>query len=285
MFKRVLALAFTVFVAFAGESNRFILVDCGGVFAKSNKLKAMQVIGIHNLFKAAGLKFWKVPRARQIFFRCLDRVSFNKSFDFEEIKFSEFPSMHARIMHDLCSDDNGVKLPPIFIDLLLGYVTAQEVQQALYNLDLSLHKDIDSNDKAIALQVCKTILPENMCLHMIVDKKMVQLIQKLKNSGYKIIMVSNFEPGAFAKLKEANPEAFSLFDEIVISGDLHRIKPSFSIFEYVFRTFNIQKESCLFIDDQKENYENAIFNGLESILHKNADETEKQLISLGYLSS
>lgn len=283
MFKKILALIFTVFLSFAGDSGKVVLVDCGGVLAKSNKLKAMQVIGISNLFKAAGLKFWKVPKARQIFFKCLNKVKFNKSFNFEEINFSEFPSMHARMMEDV-SDDNGVKLPPIFIDLLLGYVDAYEVQKGLLNIDLSVHKDIDSSDKAIALQVCKTILPQNMCKHMIVDPKMVQLLQKLKDAGHKLIMVSNFEPNAFAKLKEVNEKAFSLFDEIIISGDIHKIKPSFSIFEYVFRIFGISKEDCIFIDDQEENRDNADSNGLKSILHKDADGTEKQLVSLGYLA-
>ncbi len=77
----------------------------------------------------------------------------------------------------------------------------------------------------------------------------------IKNRGMKIFVLSNacntFHD-YFPRFKE---EAF--FDGVMVSSDVHMIKPERRIYELFLDTYRLIPEECLFIDDREENVAGA----------------------------
>ena len=47
------------------------------------------------------------------------------------------------------------------------------------------------------------------------------------------------------------------FNGIVLSSDIHILKPNEDIFKYILNKYNLKEEECLFIDDKDYNIEAA----------------------------
>lgn len=76
-------------------------------------------------------------------------------------------------------------------------------------------------------------------------------IHELKKSGYALYILSNAST-YFAE----NYSFFEItkeFDGMVFSGPLKMLKPKHEIYHYLFDTFHLVPEECLFLDDKKEN--------------------------------
>ena len=90
----------------------------------------------------------------------------------------------------------------------------------------------------------------------------IETIKKLKNLGYKVYLLSN--------LKEIDYEKFikhfdvSIFDEMFLSFKLGMLKPNDDIYQYVINKLNTKPENIYFFDDNKENVDGAIRNGINA---------------------
>lgn len=90
----------------------------------------------------------------------------------------------------------------------------------------------------------------------------IEIIKKLKKLGYKVYLLSN--------LKEIDYEKFikhfdvSIFDEMFLSFKLDMLKPNDDIYQYVIKKLNTKPENIYFFDDNKENIEGAIRNGINA---------------------
>ena len=90
----------------------------------------------------------------------------------------------------------------------------------------------------------------------------IEIIKKLKNLGYKVYLLSN--------LKEIDYEKFikhfdvSIFDEMFLSFKLDMLKPNDDIYQYVINKLNTKPENIYFFDDNKENVDGAIKNGINA---------------------
>jgi putative hydrolase of the HAD superfamily len=82
----------------------------------------------------------------------------------------------------------------------------------------------------------------------------LDLIKSLKTKGYKLYILSNISSEDFANYKHDLEE---LFDGLVLSYELHEIKPYRPIYDYLLKTYNLNPEECLFIDDRLQNIETA----------------------------
>ena len=57
----------------------------------------------------------------------------------------------------------------------------------------------------------------------------------------------------------------NLFDELVVSGYVHKVKPSPDIFQHVIETYQLDPARTLFIDDSFMNIEACLFAGWQGI--------------------
>ncbi len=68
------------------------------------------------------------------------------------------------------------------------------------------------------------------------------------------------------------------FKGIVVSADLHIIKPDARIYQYLLDTYHLKAGECLFLDDVAANVEGAKAVGMQSLqFQNNYDEIENYL--------
>ena len=91
---------------------------------------------------------------------------------------------------------------------------------------------------------------------------MEELVGEIKEKGYPCYLLSNFSEG-FRLMPERTP-VLSKMDGMVISYEIHMLKPDPAIFHYTLETFGIKAEETLFIDDNLHNVEAARELGIVS---------------------
>jgi 2-haloacid dehalogenase len=84
----------------------------------------------------------------------------------------------------------------------------------------------------------------------------VEILQKLKMAGYRLYGLTNWSAEKFSLIKEKY-EAFNLFEDIVVSGEVSLVKPDPAIFHLLLQKIHRQPDECLLIDDSLENIEAA----------------------------
>lgn len=110
----------------------------------------------------------------------------------------------------------------------------------------------------------------------------IELLPVLKAKGYKIYYISNFTVKYFYIIRSLY-SFFDLFDNGVISGDLHQSKPGKEIFLTAFQTFGIKPGESVFIDDMPNNIATASSLGMATILLKHSEDLKQRFIEQGIL--
>lgn len=110
----------------------------------------------------------------------------------------------------------------------------------------------------------------------------VPLLESLKEKGYKLYYLSNWDKSSFNLCKKKGIfDYIKYFDGGVISHEVGLLKPNKEIYEFLIEKFHIERENCLFIDDKQENISAAKDVGLNAIIFN--ENTLKILMSLEQL--
>jgi len=96
----------------------------------------------------------------------------------------------------------------------------------------------------------------------------IEFVQKLKEDGCKVYILSNWDPTSFKLFHEKYADIFALFDGILISGNVGLLKPDPKVYELLVRTYGINKARAIFFDDQLVNVIAAQEVGLNSCVVK-----------------
>lgn len=91
-----------------------------------------------------------------------------------------------------------------------------------------------------------------------------EMVQSLKGKGYRLYILSN--ASAYFAQKSSYFELTREFDGIVFSGVIKMAKPEDGIYRYLFETFGLKPEECLFIDDREDNIEAGKRNGMNGVV-------------------
>lgn len=110
------------------------------------------------------------------------------------------------------------------------------------------------------------------------NKELIEIIKELKNSGYKIALLSNNSLELRQKLMEDN--ILDLFEEIVISAEVGYQKPQPEIFNILFKKLEIKPNEVVFIDDSLKSLEGADSIGYIPILYKDNKSLKLELSNL-----
>jgi HAD superfamily hydrolase (TIGR01509 family) len=89
--------------------------------------------------------------------------------------------------------------------------------------------------------------------------------QQLRDQGYKVGLLSNISTWRMNDFFTSD-ELNSMFDEVVLSGEVGLIKPSPEIFELTAAKLGVKPEDCIMIDDILENVDGAQAIGMKTIL-------------------
>lgn len=84
----------------------------------------------------------------------------------------------------------------------------------------------------------------------------------VREKEYGVYVLSN----ACQLFYEYFPRYYSLdfFDGIVVSSDIHIVKPDIRIYKYLLETYHLKAEECLFIDDRADNIDGAKKAGMQA---------------------
>lgn len=109
---------------------------------------------------------------------------------------------------------------------------------------------------------------------------MAELVEELKQNGYRIYLLSN----ASIRQHEYWPKipGWQFFDGKVISADEKIMKPHPDYYRIALDRFGLKPEECFFIDDVPANIEGALFCGISgAVFHKDVSLLRSQLRAAG----
>jgi putative hydrolase of the HAD superfamily len=99
----------------------------------------------------------------------------------------------------------------------------------------------------------------------------------VKSNGFGVYVLSNAHKSFYRYF----PRYFDLefFDGVVVSADVHIVKPDVRIYEHLLSKFNLKAEECLFIDDRANNVDGAEKAGMQAVQFKNDFEEVKEYLN------
>lgn len=97
-----------------------------------------------------------------------------------------------------------------------------------------------------------------------------------REKGYRLYVLSNASDLFYDYFPRFAP--LDSFDGIVVSSDIHMLKPDIRIYEYFLQKYNLLPEECFFIDDRKENIDGAKNAGMNGAVFHGDFEEVKELL-------
>lgn len=107
------------------------------------------------------------------------------------------------------------------------------------------------------------------------------MLKSLKNKGYKIYYLSNWNKASFELCKSKGLfEFLDLFDGGIISYEVGMMKPEENIYKLLIKKYNIIPNNAIFFDDKKENVDAAKNVGLSGKLFDSNKHSENEVYSM-----
>ena len=117
-------------------------------------------------------------------------------------------------------------------------------------------------------------LVERLFAGMGPDEAMIGAVRDARAAGVKTGLISNSWGNGLSYDQELLD---SLFDAIVISGDVGLHKPEPEIYLLAAEKIGVPPEDCVFVDDLRENCAGAAAVGMAAILHRGSAKTLPEL--------
>lgn len=108
---------------------------------------------------------------------------------------------------------------------------------------------------------------------------LMDYIKTLKNIGLKTAILSNVS-NQWIRDKFLTQEETQLFDEMILSFEVHLTKPDPRIFELACDRLGVQPKDIIFIDDSEYNCDAARLIGMRVVLYDNFIDTKAEIDKL-----
>ena len=95
--------------------------------------------------------------------------------------------------------------------------------------------------------------------------KTIQVLPEIKKSGHKLYYLSNYHKKLSRHIQDKYA-FFELFDGGVFSCDVHMLKPSVGIYQYLLDKYGLNPYECVFFDDTETNVLAAQELGIKGVL-------------------
>jgi putative hydrolase of the HAD superfamily len=107
----------------------------------------------------------------------------------------------------------------------------------------------------------------------------IDLIRTVWASNNRLFVLSNMHVASIKHLEEEH-DIWSMFDGIVISSRIQKVKPELEIYEHLLDTYQLDAVETIFIDDMTENLEAATSIGIHTIRFVDPDQCRRALVDL-----
>jgi HAD superfamily hydrolase (TIGR01509 family) len=175
------------------------------------------------------------------------------------------------------------RMPQIMVDWQTGAATGQEIKAKITAQALQSNYPTCIQNLFIAIADFM-FTPETLANAQMPIQPTLNLAKKLKNAGYQIYALSNWDAESFDLVLKNNPEIFNLFDGFLISGHEKNGKPSPEFFQKLLKNHQINPVQAVFIDDEPNNLSAAKQLGIATILCTQPEDIVRELIGLGVLT-
>jgi HAD superfamily hydrolase (TIGR01509 family) len=150
-----------------------------------------------------------------------------------------------------------------------------------YNKGLISYQDCFRNFFGVAISEEQMDLIKEIWLNTWAPtEEMLSLINKLKQN-YRLAILSNSD--LLNSTKYTSLGWYSSFDPLILSHELHILKPDKKIYEIALGQLNLPGNECLFIDDQERVLVPARDLGMDTILYKSIDQLKAELKTRGII--
>jgi FMN phosphatase YigB (HAD superfamily) len=265
-----------LFSSFVGAED--LIFDLGGVLIDTNKRLSFQCMGITNTiqycFHCKINPLNLSDQIKNILFAILERIA-------QLYNLNEHDNLHYAY------DEHGKLLPYLMRAWLQGTMTCDEIR-ALITDAIALHPEwfAHKTERRIIENLLTMIFtPEQFVATRKIDKAGITFIKKCKEHGHQVYVLSNWDSASFELLRQKYPELFSLFDGIIISGNVHALKPHKKIYQTLIEHYQLDPQHCWFIDDQQENINAAQELGIHAIVYPKNFGVLAQNIKTAYSKS
>ncbi|KKN31277.1 hypothetical protein LCGC14_0825660 [marine sediment metagenome] len=110
------------------------------------------------------------------------------------------------------------------------------------------------------------------------DLEVIELIKELRSKyRYKLIALSNINYSHWNYVLNKNWDFIKVFDELILSHEIHLNKPDPKIFEYAIQKAGCEPEEIVFIDDGLNNILSAQVFGITGIKFTDIGELIEEL--------
>ncbi len=114
-----------------------------------------------------------------------------------------------------------------------------------------------------------------------INMEMVELVKNIrKNNTLKLICMSNINSSHWKYIKKMKWNIWDLFDDFILSHEVHLTKPDSKIFEIAIQKSRCKPEEIVFIDDGFNNIRAALDLGIIGIRFVDINELIKSLHEL-----
>jgi len=144
-----------------------------------------------------------------------------------------------------------------------------------YNKGLISYQDCFQNFFGVAISEEQMNLIKEIWMNTWAPtKEMIGLINTLKQT-YRLAILSNSD--LLNSTKYTSLGWYSSFDPLILSHELHILKPDKKIYEITLNQLNLPGNECLFIDDQERALMPARDLGMDTILYKSITQLKNEL--------
>jgi putative hydrolase of the HAD superfamily len=180
-------------------------------------------------------------------------------------------------------------------DKIIGHVFENPATQRLVKTEIFEHADwvaLDRGtldfDQAVDRGAERTGLPQHEIERLLnaVPPSLtpihdtIELIRAVRVTDHKLFVLSNMQFASITYLEEAH-DIWNLFDGIVISCRIQKVKPEPEIYDHLLSIHQLAAGETVFIDDMSENLDAASLLGIQTIQFINAAQCRQDLMSLG----
>ena len=121
---------------------------------------------------------------------------------------------------------------------------------------------------------------ERMLGRLSLEEPMLDAVAAARRAGLKTGLLSN----SWGVQGYPRERFESLFDEVVISGEVGLRKPDPAIFELMTERLGVEPGRCIFVDDHPGHLKGALEHGMVTVLHRDPAQTIAELEDLLGLS-
>lgn len=158
---------------------------------------------------------------------------------------SSYREIYQRAGGDLVKDRDF--LDNILASANAGFMSSTEMQQQV----------------ADRLGLRPEVWEEKVRLGELPNGALLAYVSELKQRGYKTAVLSNANVGTLQR--KFSPEQLSLFDALVVSAEVHVLKPDPRIYELAAERLSVETNKCVFTDDNPNYAEAATQTGMKGI--------------------